>query len=34
MTTNVQFSLKVVDDNRIRRLFPDISGMTLDYCCP
>ena len=35
MTSNVQFSLKVVDDNRIRRLFPDISGMTLDYSrCP
>lgn len=31
MNQNVQFLLKVNDDNRITRVFPDISGMTLSY---
>ena len=35
MLQNVQFSVKVVDDNRIRRIFPGIEGMELDYVrCP
>ena len=31
MTGNYQFSYKVVDDNTIMRLFPDIKDMTLRY---
>jgi len=31
MTDDYQFSYKVVDDNTIMRLFPDIQGMTLRY---
>jgi hypothetical protein len=31
MTGNYQFSYKVVDDNTIQRLFPDIKDMTLRY---
>lgn len=31
MTGNHQFSYKVVDDNTIMRLFPDIKDMTLRY---
>ncbi len=31
MTQSVRFSLKVVDDNNLTRLFPDIPGMTLKY---
>ena len=28
-------SVKVIDDNRIRRIFPGIDGMELDYVrCP
>ena len=35
MLQNVQFSVKVVDDNRITRIFPGIEGMELDYVrCP
>jgi hypothetical protein len=35
MLQNVQFSVKVVDDNRITRVFPGIEGMELDYVrCP
>lgn len=36
MTQNVYFSLKVIDDNNLNRLFPDIPGMTLKYtrCAP
>ena len=35
MLQNVQFSMKVVDDNRITRIFPGIDGMELDYVrCP
>jgi len=35
MLQNVQFSVKVIDDNRIRRIFPGIEGMELDYVrCP
>jgi hypothetical protein len=35
MLQNVQFSVKVVDDNRITRIFPGIDGMELDYVrCP
>jgi len=31
MTSNVNFSLKVIDDNNLLRLFPEIEGMTLKY---
>ena len=31
MTQNVRLNLKVVDDNTMSRLFPDIPGMTLKY---
>jgi hypothetical protein len=35
MLQNVQFSVKVVDDNRITRIFPGIDGMELGYVrCP
>jgi hypothetical protein len=31
MNQNVHFNLKIIDDNHLTRLFPDIPGMTLDY---
>jgi hypothetical protein len=31
MRSNVLFSLKVIDDSHLTRLFPDIQGMTLKY---
>jgi hypothetical protein len=31
MTQDVRFSLKIIDDNTISRLFPEISGMSLNY---
>ena len=31
MHQNVRFNLKVIDDNNLNRLFPDIPGMTLKY---
>jgi hypothetical protein len=31
MVSNVQFFLKIVDDNRITRLFPGIDGMEITY---
>jgi hypothetical protein len=31
MTSSVRFSLKVLDDNNLARLFPDIEGMQLKY---
>jgi hypothetical protein len=31
MNQNVRFTLKVIDDNTLNRLFPDIPGMTLKY---
>jgi hypothetical protein len=31
MNQNVRFSLKVIDDNNISRLFPEIPDMTLKY---
>ena len=31
MTSSVRFNLKVIDDNNINRLFPEIAGMTLKY---
>jgi hypothetical protein len=36
MTQNVHFNLKVIDDNNLNRLFPDIPGMSLKYtrCAP
>jgi hypothetical protein len=35
MYSNVQFSLKVLDDNKITRIFPGIEGMELTYYrCP
>jgi hypothetical protein len=36
MNQNVRFNLKVIDDNNLDRLFPDIPGMTLKYtrCTP
>jgi hypothetical protein len=35
MTSNVRFNLKVIDDNNLDRLFPEIAGMTLKYTrCP
>ena len=35
MLSNVQFSLKVVEPNRILRIFPGIEGMAISYLrCP
>ena len=35
MTSNVRFSLKVIDDNNLARLIPEIPGMTIKYTrCP
>jgi hypothetical protein len=35
MLSNVQFSLKVLEPNRIARMFPGIMGMQIDYYrCP
>lgn len=35
MNQNVHFSLKVINDNNLSRLFPEIPGMTLKYTrCP
>ena len=35
MLSNVQFSLKVVEPNKISRVFPGIMGMEIDYYrCP
>jgi hypothetical protein len=31
MNQNVRFNLKIIDDNNLDRLFPDIPGMTLKY---
>jgi hypothetical protein len=31
MNRNVRFNLKVIDDNNLNRLFPEIQGMTLKY---
>ena len=31
MNQSVHFSLKVIDDNTVSRLFPEIPGMTLNY---
>ena len=31
MISNVRFNLKIVDDNTLNRLFPEIAGMTLKY---
>jgi len=31
MNQSVRFNLKVIDDNNLDRLFPDIPGMTLKY---
>ena len=31
MTQDVKFSLKIIDDNTIARLFPEISGMSINY---
>jgi hypothetical protein len=31
MTSSVRFNLKIIDDNTIDRLFPEIPGMTLKY---
>jgi hypothetical protein len=31
MNQSVRFNLKVIDDNNLTRLFPDIQGMTLKY---
>jgi hypothetical protein len=31
MTQNVEFQLKIVDDNNVLRLFPEISGMSVNY---
>ena len=31
MTQNLNFSLKIIDDNSLSRLFPDIPGMALKY---
>jgi hypothetical protein len=31
MTSNVDFSIKVIDDNNLSRLFSEIPGMTLKY---
>jgi hypothetical protein len=35
MLSNVQFSARIIDDNRITRIFPGIEGMEIDYVrCP
>jgi len=35
MTGEYQFSYKVLDDNSLARMFPDITGMTVNYArCP
>lgn len=35
MLSNIQFSVKVIDRNRITRIFPGIEGMEVDYVrCP
>jgi hypothetical protein len=35
MTGNYQFSYKVLDDNTLARMFPDIKDMTVNYArCP
>ena len=31
MNQNLSFNLKIIDDNSLTRLFPDIPGMTLKY---
>jgi hypothetical protein len=31
MNSSVRFNLKVIDDNSLDRLFPEIAGMTLKY---
>lgn len=31
MTSNVHFSLKVIDDDNVSRAFPEIQGMTVKY---
>ena|ERR1700733_14628816 len=31
MTSSVRFNLKIVDDNSLNRLLPEIAGMTLKY---
>jgi hypothetical protein len=31
MTSSVRFNLKIIDDNNLDRLFPEIAGMTLKY---
>jgi hypothetical protein len=31
MTQDVQFSLKIIDDNNISRSFPEIAGMSQNY---
>lgn len=31
MNSSVRFNLKIVDDNSLDRLFPEIAGMTLKY---
>lgn len=31
MNSSVRFNLKVIDDNNLDRLFPEIAGMTLKY---
>ena len=35
MTSNVQFSAKIIDDNTVARIFPDMPEFTLSYSrCP
>jgi hypothetical protein len=35
MNSSVRFNLKVIDDNNLDRMFPEIAGMTLKYSrCP
>jgi hypothetical protein len=31
MNSSVRFSLKIIDDNNISRLIPEVPGMTLKY---
>jgi hypothetical protein len=31
MNQSIRFNLKIIDDNNLTRLFPDIQGMTLKY---
>jgi hypothetical protein len=31
MNSSVRFNLKIIDDNNLDRLFPEIAGMTLKY---